>query len=511
MSYDTGHLPRFPIDFLKQLSSAQAAFVTPGSHDDAFPAYRSDDASDRALLATHCRPESFQLGTGASIFTECLIPAMVSARSEIILVTCFWAPSKTLTALRDALAALATHRHTLVQAALARSDAAASAIPPLNVRICLSSRSLIQKLLHPQTRSGYVYPPSAWEKQLGLPGQGMLEAGRIQLHVKSLFFLPFSLMHPKFVIIDGQRAFVPSCNVSWEPWLEACVELTGDAVRSLLSFYTRTWGEAGDPRQPAGSTVVEDAALDARLANLTSITSTAHRRFDFRYKTSLPALVLPSSHHRNPRFRPFPWQRTAAPPSTPLNVAVLQLLGHARQHIYIQTPNITCEPVIAALLDALARGVRVTIVTNRNLMLLEQLLTAGTTTSWCIRSLIRRFHRLEAASADVEAGRPAVGRLQISYFRARAQSHPAQRERGPWMRDPPRDEEPVHSHLKLTLVDGTYTVLGSANMDRASWYTSQELSLLFHSRDFCETVRAGIERVLEGRLNLVFDSDGDGL
>jgi phosphatidylserine/phosphatidylglycerophosphate/cardiolipin synthase-like enzyme len=42
-------------------------------------------------------------------------------------------------------------------------------------------------------------------------------------------------------------------------------------------------------------------------------------------------------------------------------------------------------------------------------------------------------------------------------------------------------DEPAVSHLKMTLVDGRFLVLGSGNMDRASWFTSQELGMLFHS------------------------------
>jgi phosphatidylserine/phosphatidylglycerophosphate/cardiolipin synthase-like enzyme len=188
---------------------------------------------------------------------------------------------------------------------------------------------------------------------------------------------------------------------------------------------------------------------------------------------------------------------------------LLQLFEHARQSIFIQTPNLTCEPVVAALLDALARGVDVTIVTSRNMMLLEQLVTAGTTTSWCIRSLTRRFGRLrEHAQCDPEAGTRGPGRLQISYFRAKCRAGSGGREARPLIASA-QGEEPVHSHLKLTLVDAEYAVLGSSNADRASWFTSQELGILFQGREFCSTVKAGVDGVLEGRLDLVFDSNDE--
>jgi phosphatidylserine/phosphatidylglycerophosphate/cardiolipin synthase-like enzyme len=188
-----------------------------------------------------------------------------------------------------------------------------------------------------------------------------------------------------------------------------------------------------------------------------------------------------------------------------LNVALLQLFERAQRSIYIQTPNLTCEAVIAAVLDALAKGVDVSIVTNRNMMLLEQLATAGTTTSWCIRSLIRRFRRLKEPHRDLEAGR-CQGRLRISYFQPRPCVGSPGREGRPLMASS-QGEEPVHSHLKLTLVDAEYAMLGSGNLDRASWFTSQELGILFQGREFCAAVKAGVDEVLEGRLALVFDSD----
>ncbi|KAK5655651.1 hypothetical protein OQA88_5583 [Cercophora sp. LCS_1] len=483
------------------------------------PASQTRDASQST-------PQSFHLGTGASIFTNILIPAIASAKSEIIIVTCFWAPSKTLSALHDALAKIAGHRRRLVRE---RQEQSAPDLPPLRVRICLSSRSIFQKLFHPQSRDGYLYPPSSWQKALGLPAPDLLEAANIELRVRSLFFLPFSVMHPKFVIVDRQHAFVPSCNVSWEPWLEGCVEFTGDAVVGLLAFYTQTWERHDelDFRSPGPAEFAEQSALDLRSAGLASIGSPAHCRVALpAFAAPVPTVILPSSHHRNPRFRPWPWAKTPEAPKTPLNVALLELFSRAQTSLYVQTPNLTCEPVIAALLDALQRGVDVTVVTNRSMMLLEQLVTAGTTTNWCIKSLIRRFHQMGAhvpgrrrgkfswrrgsrngaARQDLEAGALGVGQLRILSFRARRATRVDDHEAQPLTSKGDQSEEPVHSHLKLTIIDGEFTVLGSGNMDRASWYTSQELGVLIHAREFAEAIKVGVERVLDDRLDVVFDS-----
>lgn len=445
--------------------------------------------------------ESFSVGTGASIYTQKLLPAILAARHEIILVTCFWAPSKTLTALCTALEQLAKQRE---------EDGATH---PLRVYICFSSRSLFQKLFHTSSTDGYVYSPSAWTGKLGLPSPGALAAGNIELRTKSLFFLPFSVMHPKFLVVDRQFAFVPSCNVSWEAWLEGCLEISRktprhDPIDGLLEFYRTVWDKDFDldaplsqwpderdgPRPPVGGHVRDIIKSPA---------DTSTKLVDIGVSSSAIEW-LPGWHHRNPSLCFFPWQIPPAP-DTPLNNTLLRLFEEASRDIYLQTPNMTSPPVLSAIAEALARGVHVTIVTSRGMMLLEQLLTAGTTTSWCIRGLTRRYRQLcDSVQArtrsqaqvqqsrgdenvDFEAQPIAPGSLTISYFRSRSGSA--------------SDEEPVHSHLKLSMFDGERTVLGSGNMDRASWFTSQELGVLVNSAQFAAAVKSTVDRVLDGRLD----------
>jgi phosphatidylserine/phosphatidylglycerophosphate/cardiolipin synthase-like enzyme len=201
---------------------------------------------------------------------------------------------------------------------------------------------------------------------------------------------------------------------------------------------------------------------------------------------------LPSPHHRNPNFR-LPWQKCASPPQTPLNTELLSLFEHAQHSIFIQTPNITCPPVLDAVLAALERGVNVRITTSERLMILEQLVTAGTTTSRCVKRLIERYERLISRQWDQEAGRGGSGELHISYYEPRAS-----REQGV--------AEPVQSHLKLTVVDNEVVVFGSGNMDRASWFTSQELGVAFYSSETVKMSVAKLEQDMVGRTRLRYDS-----
>lgn len=433
--------------------------------------------------------ESFTVGTGASIYTQHLVPAILSAQQEIILVTCYWAASKSLTALCDTLDALARQRKSQDNVSI------------LRIRICFSSRSFFQKLFHTSSPDGYTYPPSTWHTKLGLPPAEILAAGKIDLRVKSLFFLPFSVMHPKFLLVDRRRAFLPSCNVSWEAWLEGCLELArreprNDLIDRLLDFYQTVWEkdlpawdvtptQTQQPEVAAAMSIVKSPADTSIQLNTIAIPSEAIQ-------------WLPSWHHRNPAFSLLPWKTPKAPP-TPLNQTLMRLFTDATREIYLQTPNITSPPVLDALLDALARGVDVNIVTSRNMMVWEQILTAGTTSERCIASLIQRYSLNSSSSCtppdgDVEA-QHRFGALKISYFRPRRRCV---------AEDDDDNEEPVHSHLKLSVFDGECTVLGSGNMDRASWFTSQELGILVRSSDFAGAILSTSRLALEGRLDVGF-------
>ncbi|KAI1852731.1 hypothetical protein JX266_002272 [Neoarthrinium moseri] len=462
-----------------------------------FPEYHSRSQLDSLISSSS--PQSFELGTGASIYTNSLLPAILTAQREVILVTCFWAPSSTLTALKETVDRLAQQRKQVIL------ENGPDALEVLRIRICFSSRSLFQKLFHTSSKDGYAYPPSAWPTKLGLPDKETLDAGAIDLGVKSLFFLPFSVMHPKFLIIDRERAWLPSCNVSWEAWLEGCVEIQGNAVDNLLAFYQRVWEPSLDTSRLIGARQ-DRVPLSVSAVGLNSILSPA-RRFSRMANEETPTILLPSSHHRNP------WAFHPMLPCTPLNVATLRLLELAEKSVYIQTPNLTTSAVLDGIIEALERGVDVTIVTSKNMMLLEQIVTALTTTALCLRSLIRRYTRLaksrsqqmatrqsrSAASSepviDLEAAFPKTGALKVSYFQPNAEN----KSRGVL-------EEPVHSHLKLTIVDSRLTLLGSGNMDRASFYTSQELGILFHSSEFTRTVSVAVADTLVGRTRVLFDS-----
>lgn len=479
---------RFPASFVDPWRELIGANEKEQVND--FPAYSL--TSLEPLIATST-PTELYVGTGHTIYERALLPAIRNAKRSVHLVTCFWADSPTANSIRATLFELAASR------------ASQSDLPTLHITIGFSSRGLFQKLFHTSSRNGHVYPPTEW-KALKLPDQQTLQSGSIELTVKTLFFTPFSVMHPKYLIVDETEAWVPSCNVSWEKWFEGCVELHGGAVQSLLSFHERVWGlgtsqsnvasmdrpqsvravpERPETGSPGGNT---RASL---IGSADDMSPTQSVRIA---QSPTPTILLPSSHHRNPSFSWIPFLRKPNPPMTPLNAALLTLFANAHSSIVLVTPNVTSKPVLEAILAALTRGVSVEIRTNESMMLIEQLATCGTTTSRCMSKLMKDYTKLadehtRRTQADLEAQYHAPGKLEIFYYQ-----HRSEREGQP--------DEPVVSHFKMTMVDDTYLVLGSGNMDRASWWTSQELGILFYVPGFAE--RSLWEKVLHARGRRVF-------
>ncbi|KAF4457357.1 hypothetical protein F53441_686 [Fusarium austroafricanum] len=367
-----------------------------------FPCYYVNNIDS---LITTSLPKSLYVGTGHSIYTRALLPAILTAKHSVQLITCYWAASPSLDAICD----------TLEQLAIARVEA--NIKTRLRITIGFSSFGLFQKLFHPASRDGYVYDPSKWSK-LGLPDQQLLQNAGIDLTVKSIFFTPLSVMHPKFVIVDGKRAWVPSCNVSWERWFEGCVEVEGAIVDRLLAFYDRVWGHDDELQRPPDS--VDDIQIEQSMpSQLQANNVSATQSIEFPTNGPVPTIFLPSPHHRNPRFSFFPFLSQTNPPMTPLNAALLTLFSNAQRRITVLTPNVTSWPVVESLLDALARGVDVQIRTSKGMMLIEQLVTSGTTTSWCLRKFIQRYNALvnQPRPSDPEAQSPAPGKLEIFYYK----------------------------------------------------------------------------------------------
>ncbi|KLJ07001.1 hypothetical protein EMPG_17500 [Blastomyces silverae] len=417
--------------------------------------------NDSATAAS--KEPSFCTGTGLDILSNYICPDIETADREVVFVTCFWAT------MSESRVRLCKTLRTLSKKVVKKRAAASPNTPTvenIKVYICLSSVSLLQKLRHTESTAGYVYDPTEWNEKLKLPTPE--EIPGLDLTVKSIFIRPFSVMHPKFVI----------------SWYEGAFRLKG---RSIVEKFHKFWTEVWNPEAqlPHGAAVGGISTFPA-TANVTlpplkdppaksagqlvkSFPNTPANR-------ELQTLFLPSSHHQNPAFRPGIFRLPRSEPRTPLNAFTKFLFANAESEIYVITPNLTAKPVMHALVQALKRGVKVTIVTNMNLMVMEQLATSGTTTARCIKSLMNSHRRVLCAWAmketdTTDAAKP--GKLTVREWKV-ATSRRYNLGGGSAF---------VKSHLKLTVVDERVVLLGSGNMDRASWYTSQEVGVALYSAE----------------------------
>ena len=430
-------------------------------------------------LLTTSTPTHFHVGTGLSA-TALLCSHIVRARREVLFVTCFWAASASLSLLRAAL-------HELNRRHLARraDDGGGGRDKKLKVRICFSSSGPFHKLFHTSSPLGKIHDaPEA----LGLPP--VAELPGLDVRVKSLFYTPLSVLHGKFLVVDGRTLVVPSANVSWEKWGECATVFEGGGIVGVfVAFWRNVWGvgefeeeEEEEEEEEREVEEGEDAADEF-----------SNDKVDGGGEDCYPTLFLPQPHHRNPRFfsfsfSPFSFSSSPSPPPTPQNTFFLSALAASTSRIYLHSPNLTSKPLVAALAAATHRNVAVTVVTCRRMMTLEQLVTTPFTyTERCVRALVK----------DAK-----VGFLKLCYYKPPGVSAGGGGGEG--------GEEGVDKwHVKACVIDDRVAVLGSANADRASWWTSQEVNVAVFSERFAGCVKQRLEEGVRGRLESVCGGDDD--
>lgn len=451
---------------------------------------------------------AFHHGTGHSVYKDLLLPSILNAQYEIVLATCFWATSDTLNGLVSTLRQLSTR-------ATERSRTST-----IKVYICFSSLSATQKLFHTSSTNGHVYTADKWPTKLGLPSPAELPG--LDITVKSLFFRPFSVLHSKYLIVDRETVFLPSCNVSWEDWYECAVGLEGPIVRDTFEFWKEIW-------KPTGLIKFPPPELAQGQSNGSSSINAPTKHL---HGQLVQTTLLPHPHNASLWQALWFFPQCGSPlPRSPLNMKLLHLITHAEKEVVMLTPNFTSTAAFTAICFALSAGVHVHLITDRRMMVPEQLATAGVITEKRVDSLIKHYRnglcsrvlqtRMtklgELVGKDWSRQPSAIGRLKISYFHQpiRESLLPADEESASLQSRTDVEigiaSQATKSHIKLTLIDRKAIILGSGNMDRASWRTSQELGVLIEDRQesdqttsLAEMMWTQIENGLEGCLESYF-------
>ena len=469
-------------------------------------------------LLTTSTPLSYHVGTGRQILNYIFNSILIGPESvthELLFVTCFWAKSASLENLSKTLLEL-NRLNTLSPRGHRKRN--------LRIRICVSSTSLFQKLLHTSSSEGYTYPNTAGAyERLGIPPPEQLE--NLDVIVKSKFFRPISVLHGKFVIVDRKRLYLPSCNVSWEEWLEGMGVFEGSIVNTFLKYYQQVWGDSGESLQGFAEGNVAQAYNETQesAGAIWTPTPLPPISVQFNRNTVTPTIFLPQPHH--PVFPPLclvpncvtnilstclPFRISPSDqlaPSTAQNIFMSSLIRQAQNSVFIQTPNLTSPYLLEVLYERLVRPghpVHIEIFTNKRMMILEQIVTTGfggpsgvsnskwgATTETCIRELLRRLKENINPFSELNIYYYAPLSSTVTQFADPNEESmfTAQEELGLTRQ----------SHVKVMIVDYEATVVGSANGDRASWYTSGEVNLLVFDTQFAQGVRDCLERGIDNR------------
>ncbi len=286
-------------------------------------------------------------------------------------------------------------------------------------------------------------------------------------------------MHDKLLIRDGREAIVGGRNYSniyFDPqhwWLDFGVLLQGAAVWDLQMIWLKSW------------TVAEDLS-DAR--HFTWPPETIRRRIRSLWDTGrFPDGESPLEDYVNERFFP---DYEAPPGQTPVAVLydnsmvwdraptaalLVELVKAAESEIDIMTPFPNFETVLTdALVEAIARGVRVRIITNDR----EAAIRGGAIRLAAFPTLIR----LTEAGAQVWAWK-ANPDLLLEIAKAECA---------------PSIVPPIALHGKVVRVDDELTIVHSSNFNIRSAYYNTEAGVAILNRGF----NRRIEGLLDGLLTL---------
>ncbi|KAK6355774.1 hypothetical protein TWF718_000155 [Orbilia javanica] len=463
--------------------------------------------------------EDYAVGTGESL-TNFQCAKMLEAEHEIIIVTGFLNPtSVSIKNLSRTIEILATRQ--VLKNVRRGSDSV------LKVHICFSSSGFLQKIFHTKNPKGRTWKPKEWKK-LGLGDPNFLK-GKIDLTVKSIFVRPVGLLHGKYMIVDRKILVVPSCNLSWEEWLEGATtylryqdDSPDCVVRKFVEYWESVWKHGEEPGPDRFEPVVErfPAVMLNEGGGSTVLDRPRGASVDrSEWQGFVPTAFLP--HPESGSFPPiWPFGEVDAIwkilrrlmgvvfesggkdddyLGNPQNAFWMAAIEGAEKSIYVHTPNVTAKPLIEALMRAVKRGVVVEIVTSMGMMKWEQLVTAGTTTDKCLKKMVDELENWKHTLDEEEA--IVTGGLWIYRY------NPEQRP--PLLPFVKRPEDNFKltwydkSHVKCLIVDEEVAVLGSGNFDRASWATSQEVNVgLFLDSARAGKIRQALVTALAGRLEV---------
>ena len=267
--------------------------------------------------------------------------------------------------------------------------------------------------------------------------------------------------HRKILVVDGGVAFVGGVNLSAEQrgdgvtgWRDTAVRVEGSAARDVEMIFARSWRQAGrgywGMDWPWWGARGIKRAMDAPFR---ALSAAAGWRDDFvppgvpEEDSAIPPEMPPDVFGGAEVAARALWTDPAET-SSPIYEALLLALARAEETAELTTAYFAPPRALRrALIDAAGRGVRV------------RLLLPGVTDVPLSRTVAEAYYR-ELLAAGVEI---------------REWPHPI------W-------------HAKTAVVDGRWSLVGSANWDARSFALSHEASLAMTGETFGRQMRLAFER-----------------
>lgn len=267
-------------------------------------------------------------------------------------------------------------------------------------------------------------------------------------------------MHDKLAVADGQRLLAGGRNlqstyfgfghqIRAHNYVDCDLLVEGDAAREAQRYFLALWNSRDVRPSPARATAGEIAAasaqLDHHLAWLQARIDEA--RHD---STRTPAPLIESGAVR---FLHDPLGANAAD-SRKVGDELRELLDGARESVIVESPYLVPTRALrAGLRRALARGVRIRILTNS---------LAATDNLWPQAGYVGDKAQLVRSGVEL------------------------------W-----EYEGPECLHAKDAVIDGETVVVGSYNLDPRSQRLNRELALVVSNREVAAELRRRMDRHLE--------------
>jgi cardiolipin synthase len=248
--------------------------------------------------------------------------------------------------------------------------------------------------------------------------------------------------HRELLIVDGQTAFIGGAGIgaAWDtgtvdspPWRDLMMRVTGTPARALQSVFAQSWLESH------GEILV---GPEMRLGR-----TTLPATIDIDHSVALVVGSTPTGGR-----------------STRARVLFQLLVGAARQELLITSPYFVPDRSMrTVLLDAVARGVKVTIMTN------------GSHNNHTIARLAsRRWY-----------GELIADGVQIHEY------------------------QPGMLHAKIMLIDDLWSVVGSTNFDNRSFGLNNEVNLVLRDATIATELKRTVTDYLEQSRRIAFTDWAD--